>query len=70
MRDMHSKSQDLFLCPHCGKVMKNKSCLRVHIYQNHGRARQTFSISNEAPVETAGTKESIQETNEVLSIII
>lgn len=69
MRDMHSVSHDLFVCPHCGKVMKNKSCLRVHMYQKHNNGReQQFGVSTEVQASGSEMKERIEESNEVFSI--
>ncbi|XP_067003534.2 protein bric-a-brac 1 isoform X5 [Anabrus simplex] len=35
IRDAHSGSQEPIICQICGKKVKNKSCLREHIYRCH-----------------------------------
>jgi hypothetical protein len=35
IRDVHSVDQGPFSCSQCGKQVKNRSCLRVHVYQQH-----------------------------------
>lgn len=65
MRDKHSVSHDLFVCPHCGKVMKNKSCLRVHMYQKHhnGREKQ-FVGTDEAQSGVSEFKDRVEDSTE------
>jgi Putative transcriptional repressor regulating G2/M transition len=43
IRDVHSADRGPFSCSQCGKQVKNQSCLRVHIYQQH---RKKSSPSN------------------------
>ncbi|PSN54214.1 hypothetical protein C0J52_03563 [Blattella germanica] len=37
IRDVHSADAGPLLCNKCGKQVKNRSCLRVHMYRNHAQ---------------------------------
>ncbi|KAJ9594260.1 hypothetical protein L9F63_014316, partial [Diploptera punctata] len=41
IRDVHSLDRGPFSCVQCGKQVKNRSCLRVHIYQQHRKKSST-----------------------------
>jgi DNA-directed RNA polymerase subunit RPC12/RpoP len=35
IRDVHSADKGPFSCVRCGKQVKNRNCLRVHMYRRH-----------------------------------